>query len=116
MSDASFEALWVKPIRRMLRTLAVMTAVLYLILLAAGVGLYLYTSHQTGQNRELARQGERARSALCVFRADLERHADSAKAFLRDNPRGIPGITPAVIRNGITNQEKTIAALAGLDC
>lgn len=55
-------------------------------------------------------------NALCALRGDLERRVASSEQFLRENPNGIPGISAKVIRDGMTNQRRTIAALSRLDC
>jgi hypothetical protein len=55
-------------------------------------------------------------AALCALRTDLELRAASSRRFLADHPDGIPGIPAKVIRDGISNQERTITALRGIDC
>jgi hypothetical protein len=83
---------------------AVATAVLVLLVWQVTV-----TSH-------LAEDGQEARDALCIFRADLERRYRDGQKFLRENPEGIPGIDASVIRNSLKNQKATIKSLADLDC
>ena len=68
------------------------------------------------QNRDLARKGEEALAGLCALRHDIEVRRDGAVKFLRDNPKGIPGIPAATLRNSIRNQNATLKALDDLDC
>jgi hypothetical protein len=56
------------------------------------------------------------KQALCQLRLNLETRVAGAREFLRDNPKGIPGITPALIKRSIAEQELTIKALADLNC
>lgn len=58
----------------------------------------------------------RSNDALCVLRGDLEKRVESSREFLRDHPQGFAGITAREIQDGIANQQRTIAALAGLPC
>lgn len=59
---------------------------------------------------------ENTNDSLCALRADVEARVEGSKAFLVEHPQGISGITPAVIQQGIDNQERTIVALGDLDC
>lgn len=61
-------------------------------------------------------EASNTRHALCTFRGDLERRVQSSRDFLRDHPKGIPGIPSVTIRTGITNQQRTIDALQDLEC
>jgi hypothetical protein len=65
---------------------------------------------------DTTQKGSQTHDAVCIFRADLERRAEDGRTFLKNNPDGIPGIPAAVIQTSIDNQERTIAALASLDC
>lgn len=73
----------------------------------AGEGLIIRS------NRHVARETNKS---LCSLRAELERRVDSSRAFLADNPNGIPGITAATIRKSIRDTRRTIDALGELDC
>jgi hypothetical protein len=55
-------------------------------------------------------------AALCSFKNDLQKRADSGTKFLRTHPNGFPGISAATIRVGIQNQQATLRALSPLDC
>lgn len=80
---------------RSLIVLAVATAVLY--------GLVAYVAFANQR-------------ALCTFRDDLITRIASSQKFLKDHPKGAFGFTPQQIRDGITNQRRTIDALDGLRC
>jgi hypothetical protein len=56
------------------------------------------------------------RNALCQLRLNLETRVAGSRKFLRDNPKGIPGIPPALIRQSIAEQNQTIKALSNLNC
>ena len=91
-------------------------AVIYLITTLVVTAVFIFGAWQTLENRELARDGDEAHDALCVLKLDLERRVGTSRQFLKDNPQGIPGIPPQVIRNGIRNQQATIDSLDKLDC
>lgn len=55
-------------------------------------------------------------AALCALRGDLEKRVANSTAFLKEHPRGIPGIPAKTIRAGIENQRRTIEALDGIRC
>jgi hypothetical protein len=90
------------PIRKTLRFLVGATVVLYLIVIVVS-GLAF---HDSRTNHD----------ALCALRADKEVGVEASQTFLRDHPKGIPGISPAVIREGIQNQQRTIEALDSISC
>lgn len=109
MTDADIGA----DLKRSLRRLSYATGGLYLVVIVAIVLVWL---DLTRQREDLKQTAESNRAALCSLRGDLERRVQSARAFLDDNPKGIPGISAATIKMGITNQQRTIDALAGLEC
>lgn len=92
----------IQSIKSTLRGLVIATVVLYAIIGAT----VIWTWNGSDNNRQ----------ALCALRLDLERRVESSKTFLRDHPEGIAGISAKTIQDGIDNQERTIAALGGLDC
>lgn len=92
----------VELIRRTLRRLIVATVVLYLLTMGAAV--YVYLESQVNRN------------ALCTFRANLEDQVAQSTNFLADHPAGVPGITPAVIQQGIQKQVIAINSLSSLSC
>jgi hypothetical protein len=63
-----------------------------------------------------AQQNDRTAGSLCELRHDLERRVASSEAFLRDHPRGIPGIPAATLRTSVDGQRRTIRALSDLRC
>jgi hypothetical protein len=100
---------------------------------AAGVALWFNSSRTTDvdtRTTEVAqlahevralsvrtsRDAQQTRSALCVLRSDLERRVVSSQEFLREHPRGIPGISAKAIRDAAANQQRTIDALSSIDC
>lgn len=64
----------------------------------------------------LAQTTERTNAALCTFRADVRQRADATTKFLLDHPKGIPGIPPATLKQGLVGQRRTVAALGDLEC
>jgi hypothetical protein len=54
--------------------------------------------------------------ALCTFRKDLEVRVAASRKFLASHPDGFAGVPVRTIREGISNQERTIGALSGIDC
>lgn len=69
-----------------------------------------------GGNRTNARLGKQAHDALCVVRVKVVRDIRKSRAFLRDNPKGIPGIPRKLIRDSITDDTETLRGLNLLDC
>lgn len=62
------------------------------------------------------RQQARTNKALCTLQADLVQRVQSETDFITKHPHGIPGVSVASIRASITGQERTIQALAPLQC
>lgn len=89
-------------LRKSLKRLVWATVLLYVVLFAIGLKVYL--------------DGRNTTKALCTLRTDLQVRVNSSIDFLSEHPEGIPGISPKMIRDGIENQQRTISALQGLDC
>lgn len=89
-------------LQRSLRKLAIATVLLYVGLIAGGIKVYL--------------DAKNTNDALCTFRQDLIVRVLSSTDFLKKHPKGIPGIPPKIILEGISNQQKTITALKDLNC
>ena len=89
-------------LQRSLRILVLATVVLYVAIGGLGVKVYLDSKNTT--------------NALCAFRQDLERRVLASTDFLKENPKGIPGVSPRLILQGIENQQRTITALKDLNC
>jgi hypothetical protein len=68
------------------------------------------------ENERRIVESQQAADALCALRADLRRRVRTSRAFLKQNPDGIPGIPGKTIRDGIANQRRTIRALRELSC
>lgn len=88
-----------KSVRRALRTLIVLTFVLY-VALAGTIGWVTSTSIGT-------------RDALCALRADLESRVQQSQQFLDHQPKGS---FSNAIRTSISGQRRTIKALGSLSC
>lgn len=91
---------------RLIRIVIVCVAVGTVINSTGGVYLYVQGQSRAAQTTD----------ALCALRRDMQVRVDGGRAFLREHPNGIPGISAADIRDGIRNQQRTIKALAGIDC
>lgn len=89
-------------LRRSLRRLMIATAVLYFMLVAGGLKVYLDSRNTT--------------QTLCSLRQDLEVRVAGSIKFLQENPNGIPGVPVKTIAEQIANQQRTIDALKNLDC
>ena len=89
-------------LRKALRFLVIATVVLYLGMV--GVGFY---THNIAVNNT---------SGLCALRADAERRVDAGDDFLKDNPKGIPGISVEQLRRSIANSQRTVEALKEVSC
>lgn len=89
-------------LRKSLRRLVAATLVLYLVMGAVALKIYI--------------DGRATHDSLCTFRADLANRALASTDFLRDHPNGVAGIPPKIILEGIYNQQRTIVALKDLDC
>lgn len=59
---------------------------------------------------------KQSRDGLCAIRQDAERRVVLGKEFLKDNPQGISGISPAVLKRSIDTSQETIDSLSDLDC
>jgi hypothetical protein len=92
----------VNPIRKTLRLLVVATVVLYLFVIVVS-GLAFSNSQRT-------------EDALCAVRGDLEGRVEGSQDFLHEHPNGFAGISPAVIREGLQNEQHTIDALGSISC
>lgn len=83
-------------------SLIIATAILYLTVIGATIYTYSQT-HSTTQ-------------AVCALRSDLESRTASGEKFLKEHPKGIPGVPARTIEEGIHNQDRSIRALSGLSC
>lgn len=60
--------------------------------------------------------GEVAKDALCVLRADLQQRVDASQEFLKTHPQGFSGVPVKTFKDSIRSQERTIDALGILPC
>jgi hypothetical protein len=95
----------------MRRTLVLQSVTFAMLVLALAL-----TAWQVTETRHLARQGQQAHAGLCALKADLRERIKSAGDFLESHPTGVFGVTAVTIREAITNQEATLAALHPLMC
>lgn len=89
-------------LRRNLRFLIYATVVLYLIVAAAVVIVWM--------------SDRRTAHALCTYRGDLVQRHDQTVAYLSTHPDGIAGVDRATIQASLRNQQRAIDALASLRC
>jgi high-affinity Fe2+/Pb2+ permease len=99
--------------QNILRRLVMATVILYLVLVGFALYIFVDAAHR---REEIAVVATEANDALCALRQDLERRVAASEAFLEENPEGIPGLSPKIIREGIENQTRTIVALNELSC
>jgi hypothetical protein len=106
-------AIGASSVQRAFRWLVISTIGMYIAV--AAMGIYFYVD-AAGSRARIAEVANDTNNALCALRGDLERRVIVDEAFLEENPEGFPGIPARLIQEGIENQERTIAALSGLDC
>jgi hypothetical protein len=106
-------AIGASSVQRAFRWLVISTIAMYIAV--AAMGIYFYVDAANAR-AHLAMVANDTNNALCALRGDLERRVIVDAAFLEENPEGLPGLPARLIREGIENQERTIAALSGLDC
>lgn len=89
-------------LQRTLKRLVIATVLLYLVLLSGGIWVYF--------------EGRTTNKALCTLRDDLTIRVLSSIKFLKEHPKGLPGIPASTLIESIENQQRTILALKDLDC
>jgi hypothetical protein len=89
-------------IRRTLRILVIATIILYLII--GGLAIYSFS---------LSKANTRG---LCALRADAQDRIDQSEAFLKEHPKGIPGISVQQLQRSTDNSRRTAKSLKGLTC
>lgn len=85
-----------------LLSLVIATGILYACLIGAGV--YIYVENHS------------SKQAICALRSDLELRTASTNDFLKKHPKGIPGVPVTTLKEGLSNQERSIKALSGVSC
>lgn len=89
-------------LRKTLRMLVVATVVLYIVLVAVCVKVYL--------------DGRSTHNALCTFQADRITQVTQSLQFLADHPEGTSEFPVEAIVNSVNSQIGTINALSSLNC
>lgn len=89
-------------VRRTLRWLVIATVVLFLAL----GGTVVYVLVQAGNTN----------TVLCTYRADLATRVVTTTEFLRDHPKGIPGVPTKLLLDQIANQQRALLAFKDLSC
>ena len=103
-------------VTRTLNWIALATVILYIALAVIVVLVFLNARHTSNDIKASVRQNETARIGLCALRHDLQKRIESSESFLRDHPRGIPGVPSSLIRAGVRNQKQTLASLDAVKC
>jgi hypothetical protein len=96
----------VNTLQRAMWWLAAATAFLYLA--GGSLGVFLYLTERKAQHNTAM--------ALCTFRNDVAARVQVSEQFLKDHPKGLDGITPALIKTSLKSQRATLKSLKGLDC
>lgn len=87
---------------RSLKRLTIATVILYLVLIAGGIKVYVDSKNTT--------------DTLCIIRDDFQQRVDTSFRFLKDHPKGVPGFPPGVILKWGNQQQQTLNALNHLNC
>lgn len=85
------------------------TAILFAALMIVVVYVYIDSNNKSAR-------ATRAEAALCALRDDTQNRIKQSQDYLNQHPHGAPGIPVAAIKQGITNSQRTIAALGDLRC
>jgi hypothetical protein len=95
------------------RTLVAATVFLYAALIGVGTYGYVSRSHDLAKINQVTTT---TKTALCLFRENIEKQVDTSEEFLKNNPDGIPGLPAATIQASIDRQKDTLKALDILEC
>jgi hypothetical protein len=98
--------------------------VIYLVLvigaaLCIGALFIGYLRQQHALDKQVDRTeflAEQSHRVLCSLKADTRNRIEQAQAFLRQNPNGIDGITPLLIRARIQDDRARLASYADVKC
>jgi cytochrome c-type biogenesis protein CcmH/NrfG len=105
---------------RRLATLSawVTAGICFLIVFAISVmGVLVWQAQKTGQQaKALEKVATETHDSLCALKSDLQKRYVAGTKFLKENPKGIPGISAAQIKQSLSNQESTLLSLEPLDC
>lgn len=78
------------------------TIVLFLALLIMGLYVYNFSRDNT--------------KALCATKQEAERRVSETEKFIKENPNGIPGISPAVLQRSLDSAKSTVQSLSYVSC
>jgi hypothetical protein len=84
----------------------VISVALFVVVVAGGAYLLTHKSNEGSETHE----------AICALTSDLESRTQGTRLFLREHPKGIPGIPVSTLRESLQNQERTIDALSVVAC
>jgi hypothetical protein len=98
---------------RRFRALVAATVVLYAALIGVGTFVYVSRSHDLAKINQVTVS---TKTALCLFRENIEKQVTTSEEFLKNNPNGIPGLPAATIQSSIDRQKATLKALDILEC
>lgn len=87
-----------------------------LAVVVAAVLLFNLSANTAETQRQLEALALENHTALCTFKADIERRFDAGQKFLEQHPQGIEGITREDIKRSLEAQRSTLRALRVLDC
>jgi len=100
-------------ISKQIKRLVWLVVALYLI--QAGVGVFFYLNSRD-QREKLAVVAISTAKGLCAVRHDAEKSVQQSQEFLKENPKGIPGISPSLLRRSIRQQTELKENLQGVVC
>lgn len=111
-----------RELRRWLKIVTVLTAILYIALGSVVVYYIVHSSNQRAQLKasqaQLRVDEVHIKSALCATQHELRQRVTSTKGYLRKHPNGIPSlhVSAATLRLQITQAQATLKALSPVDC
>jgi hypothetical protein len=95
------------------RALVAATVFLYAALIGVGTYGYVSRSHDLAKIDQVSTT---TKTALCLFRDNIEKQVATSEEFIQENPDGIPGLPAATIKASIQRQKETLKALDILEC
>jgi hypothetical protein len=95
------------------RALVAATVILYAALIGVGTFGYVSRSHDLAKLDQVTTT---TKTALCLFRDNIEKQVATSEEFLKNNPDGIQGLPAATIQASIDRQKDTLKALDILEC
>lgn len=77
-----------------------------ILIFCVSIGGVIYTAINQKSNRD----------ALCALRINLETELARSQKFLKEHPKGIPGVPVSLLLSGNADAKRSIEALGDLDC